>query len=204
MSSAATARRSAIGMTSISVGSSSGDGGYRGMPDACARRACRTVQRLRAGSLRLQFVLQPALPEVSRPGAGRMARGAAGRVAASTVLPCRLHLANAGGGDRLKRVAYALLFRAAAEAMGDVAADARHLGAEIGAAAVLHSWGQAMTSIVPAGGLSPDHARWWHAVRDSSCRCVFSPGASVRSSWRGCARRSLPAACSSPVPRHAR
>src|SRR5271165_7187751 len=61
-----------------------------------------------------------------------------------------------------KRVVYAILFRAAAEAMRDIAADPRHLGAEIGAVAVLHSWGQAMTyhphlhCIVPAGGLSLD------------------------------------------------
>jgi hypothetical protein len=65
-----------------------------------------------------------------------------------------------------KRVADAVLFRAAAEAMRDVAADPRHLGAEIGAVAVLHSWGQAMTyhphlhCMVPAGGRSPDQARW--------------------------------------------
>lgn len=39
-----------------------------------------------------------------------------------------------------KRVVYAILFRAAAAAMRDVAADPRHLGAEIGAVAVLHSW----------------------------------------------------------------
>src|ERR1700722_17798246 len=44
-----------------------------------------------------------------------------------------------------KRVVYAILFRAAAEAMRDVAADPRHLGAEIGAVAVLHTWGQTMT-----------------------------------------------------------
>jgi hypothetical protein len=65
-----------------------------------------------------------------------------------------------------KRVVYAILFRAAAEAMRDVAADPRHMGAEIGALAVLHSWGQTMTyhphlhCIVPAGGLSPDQTRW--------------------------------------------
>jgi hypothetical protein len=65
-----------------------------------------------------------------------------------------------------KRIVYAILFRAAAEAMRDVAAEPRHLGAEIGAVAVLHSWGQAMTyhphlhCIVPAGGLSPDKTRW--------------------------------------------
>ena len=65
-----------------------------------------------------------------------------------------------------KRTVYAILFRAAAGAMREVAAEPRHLGAEIGAVAVLHSWGQAMTyhphlhCIVPAGGLSPDQARW--------------------------------------------
>ena len=65
-----------------------------------------------------------------------------------------------------KRVVYAILFRAAAEAMRDVAAEPRYLGAEIGAVAVLHSWGQTMTyhphlhCIVPAGGLSPDQTRW--------------------------------------------
>jgi hypothetical protein len=41
-----------------------------------------------------------------------------------------------------KRTVYALLFRAAAAAMRDIAADPRHLGAEIGFLAVLHTWGQ--------------------------------------------------------------
>jgi hypothetical protein len=46
------------------------------------------------------------------------------------------------------------------------ASSAARLGAEIGAVAVLHSWGQTMTyhphlhCIVPAGGLSPDQTRW--------------------------------------------
>ena len=65
-----------------------------------------------------------------------------------------------------KRVVYAILFRAAADALRDIAADPRHLGAEIGAVAVLHSWGQALQHhphlhcIVPGGGLSPDQTRW--------------------------------------------
>jgi len=65
-----------------------------------------------------------------------------------------------------KRVVYAILFRAAAEAMRDTAADPRHLGAEIGAVAVLHTWGQALHHhphlhcIVPGGGLSPDQTHW--------------------------------------------
>ena len=65
-----------------------------------------------------------------------------------------------------KRVVYGILFRAAAEAMRDIAADPRHLGAEIGAVAVLHTWGQTLQHhphlhcIVPGGGLSPDQTRW--------------------------------------------
>ena len=45
----------------------------QGLPDARARRARRTVQRLRTGSLRLQLVPQPALHEVPGSGAGRLA-----------------------------------------------------------------------------------------------------------------------------------
>jgi hypothetical protein len=65
-----------------------------------------------------------------------------------------------------KRAVYAILFRAAAEAMHDIAADPRHLGAEIGAVALLHTWGQTLQHhphlhcIVPGGGLSPDGRRW--------------------------------------------
>ncbi len=65
-----------------------------------------------------------------------------------------------------KRVVYAILFRAAAKALRDIAADRRHLGAEIGAVAVLHTWGQSLHHhphlhcIVPGGGLSPDQTRW--------------------------------------------
>jgi predicted Zn-ribbon and HTH transcriptional regulator len=63
-----------------------------------------------------------------------------------------------------KAMVYAILFRAAAEALHDVAADSRYLGAEIGAIAVLHTWGSAMTHhphlhcIVPGGGISFDQS----------------------------------------------
>ena len=63
-----------------------------------------------------------------------------------------------------KRVVYTILFRAAADAMRDVAL--KHLGAEIGAIAVLHTWGQTLHHhphlhcIVPGGGLSSDGSRW--------------------------------------------
>src|SRR3977135_1878323 len=65
-----------------------------------------------------------------------------------------------------KAIVYAILFKAAAEAMSTLAANPRRLGAEIGVVAVLHTWGQALTHhphvhcVVPGGGLSPDGARW--------------------------------------------
>jgi hypothetical protein len=65
-----------------------------------------------------------------------------------------------------KRVVYKILFRATAETLTTIAADAKHLGAEIGFFAVLHSWGQALQfhphlhCVVPGGGLSPDGQRW--------------------------------------------
>jgi hypothetical protein len=61
---------------------------------------------------------------------------------------------------------YDLLFRAAAETLLEVAADPKHLGAEIGFLAILHTWGQNLLlhphlhCLVPAGGLSPDHTQW--------------------------------------------
>jgi hypothetical protein len=65
-----------------------------------------------------------------------------------------------------KRAVYPILFRAAADAMRDIAADPKLLGAEIGAVALLHTWGQTLQHhphlhcIVPGGGLSPDGTRW--------------------------------------------
>jgi hypothetical protein len=65
-----------------------------------------------------------------------------------------------------KAVVYDLLFRTAAEALLTIAADPKHLGARIGATAVLHSWGSTMTHhphlhiIVPGGGISLDGTRW--------------------------------------------
>jgi putative transposase/transposase-like zinc-binding protein len=63
-------------------------------------------------------------------------------------------------------VVYALLFRAAAETLRTLAADPKHLGAEIGFLAVLHTWGQTLLyhphlhCVVPGGGLSLDGRRW--------------------------------------------
>jgi hypothetical protein len=65
-----------------------------------------------------------------------------------------------------KATVYNILFAAAAETLRTIAADPKHLGAEIGVVAVLHSWGQALTHhphlhcVVPGGGLAPDGERW--------------------------------------------
>lgn len=65
-----------------------------------------------------------------------------------------------------KSVVYGILFHATAETLQTIAADPRHLGAEIGFFAVLHTWGQTLIHhphlhcVVPGGGLSPDGSRW--------------------------------------------
>jgi Putative transposase/Transposase zinc-binding domain len=65
-----------------------------------------------------------------------------------------------------RREVYNILFRAAAETLQQIAADPKHLGAEIGFLAVLHTWGQNLEHhphvhcVVPGGGLSPDGSQW--------------------------------------------
>jgi hypothetical protein len=71
------------------------------------------------------------------------------------------------------RLVYALLFHATAATLRTIAADPRHLGAEIGFFAVLHTWGQTLLAhphlhcVIPGGGLSPDGTRW------VACRPTF-------------------------------
>jgi hypothetical protein len=65
-----------------------------------------------------------------------------------------------------KETVYAILFRTAAAALHTIAADPKHLGAEIGLVAVLHTWGQNLHHhphvhcVVPGGGPSRDGTRW--------------------------------------------
>ena len=47
--------------------------------------------------------------------------------------------------QRNPRVLYNLLFRASAATMLEIAADPKHLGAEIGFLSILHTWGQNLT-----------------------------------------------------------
>jgi len=65
-----------------------------------------------------------------------------------------------------KRELYGMLFRAAAETLRTIAADPKHLGAEIGFFAVLHTWGSNLVHhphlhcVVAGGGLCADGSQW--------------------------------------------
>ncbi len=65
-----------------------------------------------------------------------------------------------------KKIIYDLLFRASAETLLEVAADPKHLGADVGFLSVLHTWGQNLQHhshvhcVIPAGGISPDRSLW--------------------------------------------
>jgi len=72
-----------------------------------------------------------------------------------------------------KRELYGILFRTTAQTLLTIAADPKHLGAEIGFFAVLHTWGQNLLHhphlhcVVTGGGLSADSSQW------ISCRAGF-------------------------------
>ena len=65
-----------------------------------------------------------------------------------------------------KAVVSAILMRTAAETLSTIAADPRHLGAELGITAVLHTWGQNLQHhphvhcVASGGGPSLDGKRW--------------------------------------------
>jgi len=71
------------------------------------------------------------------------------------------------------RPLYTCLFQAVSETLLTVAHDPRHLGADIGLLAVLHTWGQTLHHhphlhcVIPGGGLSPDRTQWL------ACRPTF-------------------------------
>lgn len=72
-----------------------------------------------------------------------------------------------------KQAVYSILFAASAATLQTIAADPKHLGAQIGFFSILHTWGQTLVhhphihSVVTGGGLSPDGKRW------ISCRPGF-------------------------------
>jgi hypothetical protein len=67
---------------------------------------------------------------------------------------------------RNQKVLYRLLFKAASETLNELGKDSKHLGAEIGFIAILHTWSQTLINhphlhcLVTGGGLSLDGKRW--------------------------------------------
>ena len=105
------------------------------------------------------------MPSRSSPA---VVREALCRIVARPLLSCRFTLPHVFAPLALqnKVLVYNLLFRAASQTLLQIAADPKHLGADIGFMAVLHTWGQTLLAhphlhcVVPGGGLSPDHQRW--------------------------------------------
>ena len=67
---------------------------------------------------------------------------------------------------RNRKVVYGILFRSVSETLKELAGDLKHLGAEIGFIAILHTWSQILLHhphihcLVPGGGLSLNGKRW--------------------------------------------
>lgn len=95
-----------------------------------------------------------------------------------------------------KAVVYDLLFRATAETLRTIAADPKHLGAEIGFIAILHTWGQNLLHhphlhcVVPGGGSRRMASAGSPAGQASSCPCGCCRGCSAGGSSRCCSRPS--------------
>src|SRR6476646_1123794 len=110
---------------------------------------------------------------VSRTGA--MDRRSTGRTPGGRLFSRRLYRATeiAAIAYQNKDLVLGILFRVTAETLSTIAADPKHLGAELGFFAVLHTWGSNLQfhphlhCVVPGGGLSPDGQRW------VSCRPDF-------------------------------
>ena len=88
--------------------------------------------------------------------------------------------------------AYSLLFKAAGKALMQCAANPAFLGAQVGAVAILHTWGQTLVyhphihMIVPAGGLSEDQMEWLPAGKK-----FFLPVKALSAVFRGILCRLL-------------
>jgi hypothetical protein len=73
---------------------------------------------------------------------------------------------------RNQKVVYSLLFKSVSETLTELARDSKHLGAEIGFMAILHTWSQTLIDhphlhcLVTGGGLSLDGKRWIASSKD--------------------------------------
>ena len=87
---------------------------------------------------------------------------------------------------RNQKVVYSLLFKSVSETLTELARDSKHLGAEIGFMAILHTWSQTLIDhphlhcLVTGGGLSLDGKRWLRSRKD-----FFIPVKVLSSLFRG-------------------
>jgi len=86
-----------------------------------------------------------------------------------------------------QQIALDLLFGSSAQALQDLAANPRRLGAQLGMLGVLHTWSRTLIFhphihyLIPGGGLSPDGRRWiaagkfllHHKALGAHCRTLF-------------------------------
>ncbi len=85
-----------------------------------------------------------------------------------------------------QRLCYKLLFNAASQALQNAGRNPSFLGAETGAVAVLHTWGQTLSyhphihMLVPAGGLTEDGMEWIAAPKK-----FFVPVKALSAMFRG-------------------
>lgn len=103
-----------------------------------------------------------------------------------------------------------VLFRAAFEALAELCADPKHLGAQVGALAVLHTWTRTLEwhphvhLLVPGGGLAPDGRTWVPARRLRNGNLFLVPVKAVAKRFRGrflhLARRALPGVVFPDIP----
>jgi Putative transposase/Transposase zinc-binding domain len=87
---------------------------------------------------------------------------------------------------RNQKVIYSLLFKSVSETLTELARDSKHLRAEIGFMAILHTWSQTLIHhphlhcLVTGGGLSLDGKRWLRSRKD-----FFIPVKVLSSLFRG-------------------
>jgi hypothetical protein len=91
-----------------------------------------------------------------------------------------------------QHICYDILFQSAKEALLKAGENPRFLGAEVGAVAVLHTWGQNLDyhphihMLVPAGGLSEDGTEWVATPKK-----YFAPQKALAAMFRGVMVKSL-------------
>jgi hypothetical protein len=90
-------------------------------------------------------------------------------------------------------------FKQAARSLQDLAAQPRHLGADLGMIGVLHTWGRQMQYhphihfIVPGGGLRADHRKWRKTRRPDYLLPAEALAARFRAAMREALEHNLPA-----------